>query len=142
MGHILCQRIVAVCRASYPYQVAYRLAAEARTRIARRDVFEKQAAQRLEPAAAKPEGLREVCAVLDEALHGLPDRYQQPLVLCYLEGLTRDQAAGQLGWSLRTLERRLVLLFGLCSTGWRMRCSSRITFQALVHDLPGRHPAA
>jgi predicted RNase H-like nuclease (RuvC/YqgF family) len=29
-------------------------------------------------------------------------------VLCYLEGQTRDQAARQLGWSLRTLDRRLV----------------------------------
>ncbi len=89
------------------YQVAYRLAAEARTRNARRDALEKQAAERLKPAAAKQEGLPEVCAVLDEALHGLPARYQKPLVLCYLEGLTRDQAAGQLDWSLRTLERRL-----------------------------------
>jgi RNA polymerase sigma factor (sigma-70 family) len=89
------------------YQVAYRLAAEARTRNARRDALEKQAAQRLGPAGAEPEGLREVCAVLDEVLQGLPARYQEPLVLCYLQGLTRDQAAGRLGWSLRTLERRL-----------------------------------
>src|SRR5262249_1393062 len=62
---------------------------------------------RLKPGGAKQEGLREICAVLDEALHGLPARFQEPLVLCYLQGLTRDQAAGQLGWSLRTLERRL-----------------------------------
>jgi RNA polymerase sigma factor (sigma-70 family) len=89
------------------YQVAYRLAAEARSRNARRDALEKQAAQRRKPAAAKPEELREVCAVLAEALHGLPARYQEPLALCYLHGLTRDQAAEQLGWSLRTLERRL-----------------------------------
>jgi RNA polymerase sigma factor (sigma-70 family) len=89
------------------YQVAYRVAAEARTRSARRDALDKQAAEHLKPAGASQEGLREVCAVLDEALHGLPARLQQPLVLCYLQGLTRDQAAGQLGWSLRTLERRL-----------------------------------
>jgi RNA polymerase sigma factor (sigma-70 family) len=89
------------------YQVAHRIAAEARSRNARRDALEKQAAQRRKPADANQEGLREVCAVLDEALHGLPARHQQPLVLCYLEGLTCDQAAGQLGWSLRTLERRL-----------------------------------
>jgi RNA polymerase sigma factor (sigma-70 family) len=89
------------------YQVAYRLAAEARARNARRDALEKQAAQRLGPAGGKQEGLREVCAVLDEVLQGLPARYQEPLVLCYLQGLTRDQAAERLGWSLRTLERRL-----------------------------------
>jgi RNA polymerase sigma factor (sigma-70 family) len=90
------------------YQVAFRLAAEARTRNARRDALEKHAAaQWLKPADAKQPCLREVCAVLDEALSGLPARYQEPLVLCYLQGLTRDQAAGRLGWSLRTLERRL-----------------------------------
>jgi RNA polymerase sigma factor (sigma-70 family) len=89
------------------YQVAYRLAAEARARNARRDALERQASQRLRPAGAKQEGLSEVCAVLDEALHELPARYQEPLALCYLHGLTREQAAGRLGWSLRTLERRL-----------------------------------
>jgi RNA polymerase sigma factor (sigma-70 family) len=90
------------------YQVAYRLAAEARTQIGRRAALEKQAAQRRKPAVANQEGLRDVCAVLDDELHRLPARYQQPLVLCYLEGLTRNEAAEQLGWSLRTLERRLV----------------------------------
>src|SRR6266404_782236 len=65
------------------YQVAYRVASEARTRNARRDALEKQAAQRLKPMGANQEGLREVCAVLDEALNGLAARYQEPLILCY-----------------------------------------------------------
>src|SRR5207237_3144782 len=30
-----------------------------------------------------------------------------PLLLCYLSGLTRDEAAEHLGWSLSTLKRRL-----------------------------------
>jgi WD40 repeat protein len=30
-----------------------------------------------------------------------------PLVLCYLQELTRDEAAARLGWSVRTLDRRL-----------------------------------
>jgi outer membrane lipoprotein-sorting protein len=30
-----------------------------------------------------------------------------PLILCYLEGRTQDEAAGQLGWSKNTLRRRL-----------------------------------
>jgi WD40 repeat protein len=45
--------------------------------------------------------------VLDEELQTLPERYREPLLLCYFEGRTRDQAAGHLGWSLRTLDRRL-----------------------------------
>src|SRR5437762_1871982 len=50
---------------------------------------------------------REVEALLDEELHRLPVQYRVPLVCCYLEGVTRDEAAQQLGWSLSTLKRRL-----------------------------------
>jgi WD40 repeat protein len=50
---------------------------------------------------------RELCAVLDAEVHSLSEKIRAPLVLCYLEGQTRDQAARQLGWSLRTLDRRL-----------------------------------
>src|SRR5262245_24135865 len=50
---------------------------------------------------------REVCQALDEELQRLPQRLRSPLLLCYLSGLTRDEAARQLGWSLGTLKRRL-----------------------------------
>ena len=49
------------------------------------------------PRCARPSGrdeLCEMCAVLDAELQALPDRFRAPLVLCYLEGLTRDEAAG------------------------------------------------
>src|SRR5262249_16549457 len=48
---------------------------------------------------------RELLAALDEELHQLPERLRTPLVVCYLEGQTRDQAAQRLGWSLATLKR-------------------------------------
>jgi RNA polymerase sigma factor (sigma-70 family) len=50
---------------------------------------------------------QEVRQALDEELQRLPERLRSPLVLCYLSGLTRDEAARQLGWSLGTLKRRL-----------------------------------
>src|SRR5262249_42300686 len=50
---------------------------------------------------------RELLAVLDEELLRLPERYRAPLVLCFLEGRTRDQAARQLRWSVRTLRPRV-----------------------------------
>jgi RNA polymerase sigma factor (sigma-70 family) len=81
-------------------------------------VAAKLRASRLAPAAPLPEryehgdpaaGLvwREVCEALDEELQRLPQRLRSPLLLCYLSGLTRDEAARQLGWSLGTLKRRL-----------------------------------
>jgi len=81
-------------------------------------VAAKVRADRRPPAAPAPEryetrdpaaGLvwREVCEALDEELQRLPQRLRSPLLLCYLSGLTRDEAAKQLGWSLGTLKRRL-----------------------------------
>jgi RNA polymerase sigma factor (sigma-70 family) len=45
--------------------------------------------------------------VLDEELAALPDEYRSPLVACFLEERTLDEAAKQLGWSVSTLRRRL-----------------------------------
>src|SRR5882724_10023035 len=50
---------------------------------------------------------QEVRQALDEELQHLPERLRSPLLLCYMTGLTRDEAAKQLGWSLGTLKRRL-----------------------------------
>src|SRR5947209_4107709 len=50
---------------------------------------------------------REVRQALDEELQRLPERLRSPLLMCYLSGLTRDEAAKQLGWTLGTLKRRL-----------------------------------
>jgi hypothetical protein len=50
---------------------------------------------------------RELRSVLDEELAKLPEQNRAPLVLCYLEGKTQDEAARQLGWSKSTFRRRL-----------------------------------
>jgi RNA polymerase sigma factor (sigma-70 family) len=84
---------------------AYRMACKARTAAARRRRHEAAAA-RERPAATAP-AWAELQAVLDEELHRLPERYRAPLLLCYYEGLTRDEAARRLGWSFGTLCRRL-----------------------------------
>jgi RNA polymerase sigma factor (sigma-70 family) len=91
--------------ASWLYGVAHRVAVRARADAARR--------RRHECAAALPAGatadLRwdDVRAVLDEELARLPEHYRAPLLLCYLEGLTQDEAARALGWSDGTLRGRL-----------------------------------
>lgn len=50
---------------------------------------------------------RELRSVLDEELTKLPEQHRAPLVLCYLEGKTQDEAARLLGWSKNTFRRRL-----------------------------------
>jgi RNA polymerase sigma factor (sigma-70 family) len=50
---------------------------------------------------------KEVRGLLDEEVGRLPDSLRAPLLLCYFDGLSRDEAAARLGWSRRTLMRRL-----------------------------------
>ena len=44
---------------------------------------------------------------LHEEIARLPEKYRLAIVHCDLEGLTQEQAAGQLHWSKRTLQHRL-----------------------------------
>jgi RNA polymerase sigma factor (sigma-70 family) len=90
------------------YRVAYNTALKARAGAELRRRHERQAGERPCPDPLAELTGRELLAVLDEEMQGLPERYRAPLVLCYLEGKTRDEAARQLGWSLTTFKRRLV----------------------------------
>ena len=91
---------------SWLHSVAYRTALQARGQEATRTKSEAQAPAR---PMSEPDDLtwREVRAVLHEELNKLPERYRVALVMCYLEGKTQDQAAGQLGLAKTTLKERL-----------------------------------
>ena len=93
--------------AGWLYTVAQRLVRQARmTRTAEKQLEKKAAAERQEAAPADS-GWEELLRVLDEEFQRLPDRQRLPLLLCYLEGRTQDEAARQLGWSISTLKRLL-----------------------------------
>jgi RNA polymerase sigma factor (sigma-70 family) len=64
------------------------------------------AAERPAHAGRSPD-TAELAAVLDDELTRLPDRLRAPVVLCLLDGRTQEQAAAELGGSVRTLRRRL-----------------------------------
>ncbi|HYV38794.1 MAG TPA: RNA polymerase sigma factor, partial [Gemmataceae bacterium] len=93
--------------ASWLYGVATRLSRQARLAEAARSKRERQAASEHGQSSAGDPVWDDLLRVLDEELQRLPERYRQPLLLCYLEGRTQDEAAKHLGWSLITLRRRL-----------------------------------
>ncbi len=50
---------------------------------------------------------RDLRRVLDDELLRLPEKYRAPVVLCDLEGHTREEAARRLGWPTGSMSRRL-----------------------------------
>jgi len=92
---------------SWLYGVAYRVANRARANAIQRQVREI-GVERLEAHAADiPAERAEIGPVLDQELSRLPARYREPLVLCYLEGRTHDQAAEQLRCPVGTVRSRM-----------------------------------
>jgi RNA polymerase sigma factor (sigma-70 family) len=89
------------------YGVAHRLALEARRRAARR---RSRAAGTGPTQAADPLdelSVREAQLLLDEELSRLPEKLRSPVVLCCLEGLSREEAARRLGWPASLVKSRL-----------------------------------
>jgi RNA polymerase sigma factor (sigma-70 family) len=91
------------------YQAACRLGAKARARAARRRPHAPLGPDVAGPPSDPSAGLAwaEVRAALDEGLAALPARLREPLVLCYLEGLTQDEAAVALGCSAAAVKGRV-----------------------------------
>ena len=93
--------------ADWLYRVASRLALAVRSASSRRIIVERQATpmQQTDPTAEI--AWRDLRPVLDEELSRLPEKYRLPVVLCYLEGKTHAEAAGELGWPCGTVAGRL-----------------------------------
>jgi RNA polymerase sigma factor (sigma-70 family) len=94
--------------ASWLYEVAYHVAVKAQADAGRRRAQERRAFPPMAPTDPTLDmTLRDLRRVLHEELRRLPDKYRLPLVLCYLEGQSQEEAASQLGWSKGTLRGRL-----------------------------------
>lgn len=88
--------------------VASRVARRARDAAARRrEVEGARTAEPEAPDAATGLEAQELRRVLDEELGRLPAKYRDPLVLCYLQGRSQDEAARELGWTKGTVSGRL-----------------------------------
>jgi RNA polymerase sigma factor (sigma-70 family) len=98
------------------YGVAYRVAVRARALAARRlnrvafghelanSVSDVECTHKL---ALDEAILLESSPWLHQEVSRLPEKYRMPIVLCYFEGLTHDEAASRLGWPLGTVKGRL-----------------------------------
>jgi RNA polymerase sigma factor (sigma-70 family) len=85
------------------HTVAGHVALRLKGEITRRRARERNAAQQCRTESQ----IQDTLTVLDEELERLPEKYRAPLVLCYLTGKTRDEAADDLGCSVDTLRGRL-----------------------------------
>jgi RNA polymerase sigma factor (sigma-70 family) len=93
--------------AGWLYEVAYHVSARARASAARRRARERKAPPMPPADPTFDITLRDLHALLHRELRRLPEKYRVPLVLCYLEGRSHEEAAAQLGWSRGTFRGRL-----------------------------------
>jgi len=93
--------------ASWLYTIAYRLALKVRRGRGRRQVHERQVAMTPTACSEINREAIDLGPALDEELQRLPSRYRDPLVLCYLQGRTNEEAAVDLGCPAGTLKTRL-----------------------------------
>lgn len=99
--------------AGWLYRVAFRTALLARDRRNRRNEAPLDDDPRSLGDQLAAVERSEQCFALLEELNALPARYRQPLVLCYMEGRTRREAADELGVTSQTVK-------GLLARGTRM----------------------
>jgi RNA polymerase sigma factor (sigma-70 family) len=96
---------------SWLHGVALRVAACSRTRATRRRRHERRRAEMTmrttEADSHSPALDDDRDRVLHEEIGSLPERFRSALVLCYLEGLTHEMAADQLGCPVGTIRSRL-----------------------------------
>jgi len=92
---------------SWLHGVAQRVAQKTKTAAARRRVHEARSAEQVEETPHHLNDLGDLTPVLHQEIDRLPAKYRAPIVLCYLEGMTHELAASNLGWPIGTVRGRL-----------------------------------
>ena len=105
--------------AAWLHRVAHRVAVEANRRNGRRRAEEQTGYEIDAVPTADPEPGEALWPVLHEEVDRLPEKYRTAIILCDLEGLTREQAAGRLGWPPGTVAGRLARARDLASRSTR-----------------------
>ena len=105
--------------------MARRVALGARAADKRRHQREESGIADIEVIAADPLIRDELGAIIHEEIDRLADVQRLPILLCALEGLSHEEAAQRLRWSLGTVKSRLVRGAGGCKRAWREEDSRR-----------------
>jgi RNA polymerase sigma-70 factor (ECF subfamily) len=117
---------------SWLYGVALRVASRARSRAMRRKHHERRRAEmtetQVEDANASSTLDADLARLLHEEIAHLPEKFRAAVVLCYLEGLTHERAAGELGCPVGTIRSRLATA--------RDRLKRRLTRQGIAPAIP------
>ena len=133
--------------ASWLYKVAYRIALRARSDKARRHLVENQAPPRAMDTDLGDVVQRELQQILGEEVQRLPEKYRAPILLCYLQGQTNEEAAAELR-TVRPARSKSACCAaarcsasGSCNAGWHCRsraCWARPWWR--WHGPPCRNP--
>ncbi len=89
------------------HRVAWRIAVQLREDAARRRDQERRAVKNASEPVDREYGRDDTAAVIHQEIERLPERYRQPVVLCFLEDMTYQQAADHLHWTEATTRGRL-----------------------------------
>ena len=135
---VLAMRVSSIRRrqsvGSWLHGVALRVAACERSRAARRRRHERRRAEMTtrttDVESQSPIFDDDQERILHEEISRLPERFRSALVLCYLEGMTHEMAAGQLGCPVGTIRSRLATA--------RERLRRRLTHRGMA---PAMFPA-
>jgi RNA polymerase sigma factor (sigma-70 family) len=92
--------------ASWLYGVAQRVTLKAKIRAGKRNRLTQGETMAVDQHDSEAD-LQEIRPVLHEEVGRLPEKYRAPIVLCYLEGQTHEEAARQLDWPVGTVKGRL-----------------------------------
>ena len=93
---------------SWLYGVALRLSRKLKAQTCRSQRPDVRPSNQLCRDAPMEAIQREQDELLDEEIQRLPEKYRRPLLLCYFEGLSHQEAARQLGWTISKLRALLV----------------------------------
>jgi RNA polymerase sigma factor (sigma-70 family) len=87
--------------------VAVRVATRARSDAARRGRRERLGVAVESIGAPADATAPEIRRILDDEIDRLPHKYRAPIIMCYLEGRTHEEAARLLGWPIGSVKGRL-----------------------------------